>query len=210
MINLPKEFVPGYRYHNVYGTRSADAKFDVCIDGELVHNIFANIEQFDTHHLNLGPAQYTFTTKNSFFGAIPIRINMSQGSMTLTQARVFYPAKITNLRGGNVYGYYSMFQPIGDPKCIVRINGQLQKLEEQDRHLTGEIHYNITAGDILEYYHIMADGPDYWWIGHHSMAPDYIIDEQDPRIDFRHFDNFDRINILRKQLMIDYKNSSCS
>ena len=132
---------------------------------------------------------------------------MLQGSMTLTRARAFYPAKITNSEGNNSFGYYSLFQPIGDPKWLVQINGQLQTLEEQDKHLTGEIHYSITAGDVMEYLHGMVDGPDYWWINYKTSTPGQIIDQLDTNINFATFDNFDRITTLKNQLTADYISS---
>jgi len=207
MINLPTDFVPGRRYLNVHGTKSADANFEVHVDGKLIDNSFVDIEQFDPHFPDLGPVQYSFGTENSFFGAIPIKINMLQGSMTLTRSRVFYPAKITNREGNNSFGYYSLFQPIGDPKWLVQINGQLQTLEEQDKHLTGEIHYSIDAGDVLEYLHGMVDGPDYWWVNYKTSMPGQIIDQLDTNIDFAVFDNFDRLHNLKNQLMADYTGS---
>ena len=207
MINLPTDFVPGHRYLFVYGKRSSDAEFEVHIDGKLIDNPFASIEQFDLDHPDLGPAQYSFSTKNSFLGTIPIKVKMLKGSMTLTLTRVFYPAKITNNEHSNSFGYYAMFQPIGDPKWLVEINGQLQRVAEQDQHLTGEVHYSITAGDVMEYLHGMIDGPDYWWVNYKTPTPGQIIDQQDPDINFAIFDNFDRLNILKNQLTADYKNS---
>ena len=207
MSNFPTDFNPGNRYLFVYGKRSSDAEFDVCIDGKPIDNPFADIEQFDLDHPDLGPAQYSFSTENSFLGAIPIKVKMLKGSLTLTRARVFYPAKITNNEGSDSFGYYGMFQPIGDPKWMVRINDQLQTLEEQDQHLTGEVHYKITAGDTLEYYHVMIDGPDYWWIGYKIAEQKYVVDQTDPNISFAVFDNYDRLNILKNQLLTDYKNS---
>ena len=217
MINLPKEFVSGHRYLIVYGKRSSDAEFEVYIDSKLIDNPFASIEQFDSDHPDLGLAQYSFSTKNSFLGSIPIKIKILKGSMTLTRARVFYPAKITNNENSNSFGYYSFFQPIGDPKWLVRINGQLQTLEEQDQHLTGEVHYDIADGDVLEYCHVMIEGPSYWCIDYSQSMHDRIIDQQNPNIESAlGFDDqsvvdyqssYDRLNILKNQLMADYKNS---
>jgi hypothetical protein len=217
MINLPIDFVPGYRYYNVHGTKSSDAKFEVYIDGNLIDNPFVDIEQFDPYHSDLGPTQYAFSVEHSFLGAIPIKIHMLQGSMTLTRARAFYPAKITNSKGNNSFGYYSLFQPIGDPKWFVKINDQLQTLEEQDQHLTGEVHHSITSGDVLEYLHAMVEGPRYWCIAYSQSTHNQIIDQQDSNIEsILGFDNqsgidytsgFDRLNILKNQLSADYKNS---
>ena len=207
MINLPKEFVPGYRYFNVHGTKSADTKFEVHVDGKLIDNPFVDIEQFDPYYPDLGPVQYSFSTENSFFGAIPVKINMLQGSLTLTRVRVFYPAKITNNEGSDSVGYYGVFQPIGDPKWMVKINDQLQTLQEQDQHLTGEVHYKITAGDTLEYHHLMIEGPDYWWIGYKIAEHRDIVDQTDPNISFTTFDNYDRLKILKNQLLADYNSS---
>ena len=207
MINLPTDFVPGYRYYNVYGTKSVDAKFEVYVDDKLMDNPFVDIEQFDPYYPDLGPVQYSFSTENSFFGAIPVKINMLQGSITLTRVRAFYPAKITNNENSNSFGYYGMFQPIGDPKWMVKINDQLQTLEERDQHLIGEVHHSITAGDVMEYLHGMVDGPNYWLVNYKTSTPNRILDQQDPNINFACFDNFDRIAILKNQLMADYNSS---
>ena len=217
MINLPKEFVPGHRYLFVHGQRSSDAEFEVCIDGKTIDNPFSSIEQFDPYYSDLGPVTYSFSTETSFLGARTICIKMCKGSLTLTRARVNYPAKITNSEETESFGYYSFFQPIGDPKWLVKINGQLQTLEEQDQHLTGEVHYNITAGDILEYYHVMIEGPGHWCIAYSQSTHNRIIDQQDPNIESILFiDNQsgvdyqssnDRLNILKNQLLADYRNS---
>ena len=215
MTNLPKEFVPGRRYFNVYGTKSTNAKFEIYVDNKLIDNPFVNIEQFDPYFPELGPTQYSFSTKTSFLGAIPIKINMLQGSMTLTRVRVFYPAKLTNSEGNNSFGYYSLFQPIGDPKWFVKINGTLQTLKKQDKHLTGEIHHSITAGDVLEYYHAMVEGPDHWCINYSQSIRNQIVDRQSANIEsifavdnqsgIDYQSSNDRLNILKNQLMADHR-----
>ena len=197
MINLPTDFVPGHRHFFVYGTRSADAVFQVYVDGESIASPSADSKQFDPCHPNLGSVQYAFNTETCRFGTVPIRIEMQQGSLSLTQTRVYYPAKITNSEGIDSFAHYGLFQPIGDPKWAVKINGVQQALEQQDQHLTGEVHYGITAGDILEYLHAMIDGPNYWWINYKTSTPAQIIDQFDNNINFALFDNYDRLNTLK-------------
>lgn len=207
MINLPTDFVPGHRYLTVYGTRSADAEFEIYANDQLIDHELAGIQQPNVYHPDIGVVQYSFSTRTSFFGVTPICIKMLTGSLTITRSRALYPAKITNSEGNTLFGYFARFQPIDDSKFLVRINGVLQTLQEQDQHLIGEVHYTINAGDTLQYFHATIEGPDYWWVILKSAQLKYIVDQEDPDLDFVGVDSYDRLHNLKNQLMADYTGS---
>jgi hypothetical protein len=215
MINLSTDFVPGTRYFYIFGTRTADARFDVSVNGESIDNPFETNNHGDPNDPSLGVVNYWFTTANHVFGALPVTITMRQGSMTVSQTRVAYPAKLYPAGAITMSGYYSIVQPIGDPKWLVRINGELQPEQIQTDRLK-ESEFTVHAGDVLEYSHGMLNGPDYFFVAYRSQNLYPVIDEYNfniTRLIMRNYNqntlaqNLEFMKSWKSQLIADYKSS---
>jgi len=215
MVNLSTEFVPGTRYFYIFGSRTADARFDVSVNGESVDNPFETSNHFYPNDPSLGVINYWFITANHVFGALPVTITVRQGSVTVSQTRVLYPAKLYPAGANKMSGYYSIVQPIGDPKWLVRINGELQPEQIQTDRLK-ESEFTLHAGDVLEYSHGMLNGPDYFFVSYQSQNLYPVVDEYNPNITQRIMKNYnqdilvqnlERMKLWKGQLIADYKSS---
>ena len=215
MINLSTDFVPGTRYFYIFGTRTADARFDVSVNGESIDNPFETNNHGDPNDSSLGVVNYWFVTENHVFGALPVTITMRQGSMTVSQTRVAYPAKLYPAGASTMSGYYSIVQPIGDPKWLVRINGELQPEQIQTDRLK-ESEFTLHAGDVMEYSHGMLNGPDYFFVAYRSQNLYPVIDEYNfniTRLIMRNYNqatlaqNLEFMKSWKSQLIADYKSS---
>ena len=149
------------------------------------------------------------------FGALPVTITMRQGSMTVSQTRVAYPAKLYPAGASTMSGYYSIVQPIGDPKWLVRINGELQPEQIQTDRLK-ESEFTLHAGDVMEYSHGMLNGPDYFFVAYRSQNLYPVIDEYNfniTRLIMRNYNqatlaqNLEFMKSWKSQLIADYKSS---
>jgi len=215
MINLSAEFVPGTRYFYIFGSRTTDARFDVSVNGESIDNPFETNNHGDPNNPSLGVVNYWFATANHVFGALPVTITMRQGSMTVSQTRVAYPAKLYPAGANTMSGYYTIVQPIGDPKWLVRINGELQPEQMQTDRLK-ESEFTLHAGDVLEYSHGMMNGPDYFFVSYRPQNLYPVIDEYHPAITWliarssnlaMHTQNIERLKLWKSQFIANYTSS---
>ena len=215
MINLSTEFAPGTRYFYIFGSRTADARFDVTVNGESIDNPFETEDHYDPNNLSLGVINYWFATANHVFGALPVTMTLRQGSVTVSQTRVAYPAKLYPAGAKTMPGYYTIVQPIGDPKWLVRINGELQPEQIQTDRLK-ESEFTLHAGDVLEYSHGMLNGPDYVFVCYRSQNLYPVVDEYNPditRLILRNYNqsilaqNLERMALWKSQFIADYTSS---
>ena len=206
MFMLPYNPVPGHRYLQIYSVREHTTEFDVIIDSAFDLESFQHQQTVDPYHSDLGTVAYQITLPHDFLGVVPVTLKLLSGSMTLTRARCFYPCLVTNSAGVDSWHWYALFQPIPDPKWLVKINGILQTLDEHDNHLTGEIHHNLTAGDVMTYLHAAFDGPQYWWVKYNAVQPPLVIDSNDPNIQELNWDRVHRLTVLKNQLMVNSTN----
>ena len=198
MINLSTKFVPGTRYFYIFGSRTADARFDISVNGESIDNPFETEDHYDPNNLSLEVINYWFSTANHVFGALPVTMRVRQGSVTVSQTRVAYPAKLYPAGANTMSGYYTIVQPIGDPKWLVRINGELQPEQIQTDRLK-ESEFTLHAGDVLEYSHGMLNGPDYFFVSYRPQNLYPVVDEHNPDITRRIMRNYNQ-NILAQNL----------
>lgn len=215
MINLSTEFVPGTRYFYIFGSRTADARFFVSVNREPIVNPFETEDHFYSNDPSLGVINYSFTTDSHAFGTVPITISVWQGSITVSQTRVAYPAKLYPAGAKSQSGYYTIIQPIGDPKWLVRINGQLQPDQVQTDALK-ESEFTLHAGDFMQYNHGMINGPDYFSVSYQSKTLYTIIDEHNPNITRRIMRNYNQTMLAqnlehmaswKSQLITNYNSS---
>ena len=111
-----------------YGEINSSTSANITVDGKLVH----------TGILNSG-ILFSFKTDVSKHGKVVVSIKLSYGSITITNVRVTYPAKINNN-----FGLVNMPQPIDQP---------LQPLLMP-----------FTIDNDITYNHYMFNGPEQWII----------------------------------------------
>ena len=156
------EFNEGTRQLYVYGLATPDCVVEVYADNTLLlpPTEESKLYPYDSA---LGKIIFSFQTATSVLGSVQIKIKVLQGKVKLTRTRVQYPARFYNHGQQVCKGYYFMYQPIADPKYLVKINSQLvSKTNNIDQ---GEWHYLLESQDVMEYYHLMLDGPACWYIG---------------------------------------------
>lgn len=151
------------RTFNLFGRASHDAIISLTVNENppvvrLIDHTVRN--PFDSSEILI----YQFATNVQAHGATKIKLQVLEGNIHLGQTRVRYPAIAS--QDPPVHGWVWIFQPILDPKFLVKINGVYFVRSDIDQSLTGEWHYDLDKNDVFEYAHLHYNGPNYWKVSH--------------------------------------------
>ena len=148
----------------VFGSKEDNTQFDLWIDDVPQDPFQADIVNNTVGcglHPNIGSLLFTASPPVKLDGFIKVKIKVNQGSLTLGGQVGVYCNAYTRDESINGKVYIVLNKMVGyDPRCFVRVNGKLFSKDSQDEHLTGVWQYQLTAGDQIEYYHIVFAGPD--------------------------------------------------
>lgn len=124
-----------FRTLRIYGTKDPNTDYTVFVNGTEVD---VGLDEL-----------YSFVTGTEFHGSYNVKICVTNGSLTLTHVTATYPAIINGIEG-----LATMIQPIKYPIAIFENNCMKQL----------EFPIKIDASEILDYEHLMLNGPTLWKI----------------------------------------------